>query len=126
MSDLWSQSFFRACRIDTGAKVIQSVRMRLVSCRTDIDTSEVRYYLCVLCLLFSQTCPVCLEDFKMRSKVVVTPCRHGFHKMLVQIAYLSLKFHPSLSLSLSLSLILYSSLQVPDWLPRNLSSLSLL
>ncbi|XP_064382887.1 uncharacterized protein LOC135331595 [Halichondria panicea] len=28
----------------------------------------------------NETCPICLDDFRESEKMVVSPCRHGFHK----------------------------------------------
>ena len=37
----------------------------------------------VVFCFYSQTCPICLEDFREREYVTVCPCRHGYHRQWV-------------------------------------------
>ena len=58
--------------------------------RTYIGTRLLLHNICTLLpsndivfSFYSQTCPICLEDFREKEYVTVCPCRHGYHRQWV-------------------------------------------
>ena len=58
--------------------------------RTYIGTRLLLHNICTLLpsngivfSFYSQTCPICLEDFREKEYVTVCPCKHGYHRQWV-------------------------------------------